>query len=149
MQSKATTVAQYLASLEPERRKVIAAVRKTVRAHLPKGYVEAMNWGMIAYEIPLRRYPETYNGQPLMYAALAAQKNNFALYMTGSYGDPKFATWMRNAYKKAGLKLDMGKSCLRFKRLEDLPLDVIGEAIGRLSVDDYIRRYEKVKKKPG
>ena len=81
--SKETTPAAYLASLPAERRKVIAAVRAVIRKNLPKGYVESMNWGMIAYEIPLSRYPVTYNKQPLMYLALAAQKNNYAFYMTG------------------------------------------------------------------
>jgi uncharacterized protein YdhG (YjbR/CyaY superfamily) len=146
VQSRAATVAGYLAELPPERRKVVAAVRKTVRANLPKGYVESMNWGMIAYEIPLSRYPLTYNRQPLMYAALAAQKNNFALYLTGVHGNPEMIALLKEAYRRAGLKLDMGKSCLRFKGLDQIPLDAIGRLIGRVPVDEFIRRYEKVKR---
>ena len=115
--SKATTVAAYLAELPAERRAVIAAVRKVVRKHLPKGYVETMNWGMICYEIPLKRYPVTYNRQPLSYAALAAQKNNYALYLTGCYGASALQQKLAAAFKAAGKKLDMGKSCLRFKKL--------------------------------
>ena len=147
VQSSATTVSAYLSTLEPERRRIIASVRKALRSHIPKGYVETMNWGMICYEIPLRRHPDTYNGKPLLYVALAAQKNNFALYLRCGYGDASLMTWLRNAYAKAGLKLDMGQSCVRFKRLEDLPLDAIGELVGRVSVDEFIRRHEKVKKK--
>jgi len=142
VQSKATTVAAYLASLDPERRRVIAAVRKTIRAHLPKGYVESMNWGMIAYEIPLSRYPDTYNGQPLMFLALAAQKNNYALYVTSVYGDPRLRAQMQAAFKDAGLELDMGKSCIRFKSLDQLPLDAIGPIIAQVPVEAYIKRYE-------
>ena len=85
--SKATSPAAYLASLPPERRKVIAVVRAVVKKHLPAGYVETMNWGMLAYEVPLKRYPDTYNKQPLMYLALAAQKNNYALYLTSATSD--------------------------------------------------------------
>jgi hypothetical protein len=125
--SKETTPAAYLASLPPERRKVIAAVRAVVKKHLPKGYVETMNWGMLSYEIPLSRYPDTYNKQPLMYMALAAQKNNYALYMTGVSGDKALMGRLAAAYKAAGKKVDMAKSCLRFKTLEELPLDVIGD----------------------
>src|SRR5215210_5335654 len=87
--SKETTPAAYLASLPPERREVIAAVRAVVKRHLPEGYVETMNWGMLSYEIPLSRYPKTYNKKPLMYLALAAQKNNYALYMMNVYSDKK------------------------------------------------------------
>ena len=101
---------------------MIAAVRAVVKQHLPKGSVETMNWGMLAYEIPLSRYPDTYNKQPLMYLALAAQKNNYALYMTNVYGDPALMGELVAAYKSAGKKLDMGKSCLRFTTLEELPV---------------------------
>lgn len=145
--SKARTVAEYLAELPPERRAVIAAVRKVVRKHLPKGYVETMNWGMICYEIPLKRYPDTYNKQPLAYAALAAQKNNYALYLTGSYGDTARRKALEAAFKAAGKKLDAGKSCIRFKKLEDLPLEAIGEAIAAISVESYIASYEASRRK--
>ena len=101
-----------------------------------------MNWGMLAYEVPLKRYPDTYNKQPLMFLALAAQKNNYALYMTnvstGSAGKKK----LEAVYKAAGRKFDMGKSCLRFKALEELPLEIIGEIIESTSVEDVIAAAE-------
>jgi hypothetical protein len=141
--SAAKTVAQYLSSLPAERRSVVAAVRKVIRATLPLGYRETMNWGMIAYEVPLRRYPDTYNGQPLCYyAGLAAQKNNYSLYLTCVYQDHRRAAWLHDQFRKAGKKLDMGKSCVRFRRLEDLPLDAIGEVVASTSVDELIARYE-------
>ena len=140
--SKETTPAAYLASLPPERRKVIAAVRAVVKKRLPKGYVETMNWGMISYEVPLTRYPETYNKQPLMYMALAAQKNNYALYTTNVSGDKALLDKLVAAYKASGQKLDMGKGCLRFKSLDELPLDVIGDIVAHTSVEQRVRAYE-------
>jgi len=142
VRSAAKTVAQYLASLPAERRRVVAAVRKVIRANLPSGYRETMNWGMINYEIPLRHYPKTYNGQPLCYAGLAAQKNNYALYLMSIYEDSAQAAWFRDQFRKAGKKLDMGKSCVRFRRLEDLPLEAIGRVIASTPVEQHIARYE-------
>ena len=136
--SKETTPAAYLASLPPERRKVIAAVRAVVKKRLPTGYVETMNWGMLSYEIPLSRYPDTYNKQPLMYLALAAQKNNYALYLTSASGDKALMDRLAAAYTAAGTKLDMGKGCLRFKTLEELPLDVIGDIVASTPVERRI-----------
>lgn len=136
--SKETTPAAYLASLPPERRKVVSTVRALVRKHLPKGYVETMNWGMLSYEIPLRIYPDTYNKQPLSYMALAAQKNNYALYMTGISSNSTLMGKLAGAYKDAGIKLDMGKGCLRFKTLDELPLDVITEIVAATSVEERI-----------
>ena len=98
---------------------------------------------MISYEIPLKRYPDTYNSQPLMYAALAAQKNNYALYLTGAYQDKAVAGWIKAQFTKAGKRLDTGKSCLRFKSLDDLPLDVIGAVIGSTTVEAYLARYKR------
>ena len=147
--SKATTPAAYLASLSPERRKVIAAVRAVVKKRLPVGYVETMNWGMLSYEIPLSRHPDTYNKQPLMYVALAAQKNNYALYLTGTSGDPALMARLVAAYAAAGKKLDMGKSCLRFKTLDELPLDVIGDIIASTPVERRIEvEAARQRKKP-
>ena len=140
--SSATTPAAYLASLPPERRKVIAAVRKVLKSRLPKGFVESMNWGMLAYEVPLTRYPDTYNKQPLMFLALAAQKNNYALYMTNVGSDSAQKKKLEAVYKAAGRKLDMGKSCLRFKALEELPLEVIGDIVASTSVEDIIAAAE-------
>jgi hypothetical protein len=146
--SKETTPAAYLASLPPERRKVIAAVRAVVRKHLPKGYVETMNWGMLSYEIPLSRYPDTYNKRPLSYVALAAQKNDYVLYLTNVYGDKALMDRLVAAYKTAGKKLDMGKSCLHFKSLDDLPLDVIGDIVASTPVERRIELAEAARKKP-
>jgi hypothetical protein len=140
--SSATTVEEYLAELPAERRAVVAAVRDVVRRHLPEGYQETMNWGMISYEVPLERYPDTYNGQPLNYAALAAQKNYYALYLPSVYQSPEQEAWLREEFAKARKRLDLGKSCVRFKRLEDLPLDAIGRVVGSTSPEQFIARYE-------
>jgi hypothetical protein len=146
VRSKATTVQEYLDELPPERRAVIAAVRDVILRNLPKGYVESANWGMLSYEIPLEKYPDTYNGQPLNYVALAAQKNNFAIYLMGACGGSRRA-WLQEQFKKAGKKFDMGKSCLRFKKLEDLPLDAIGKEVARVKPEKYIEVYEASRKK--
>ena len=143
--SEAATVEEYLDELAPEQRKVIAAVRDVVLRHLPEGYVETMNWGMISYEIPLERYPKTYNGQPLSYAALAAQKRHYALYLMNVYQSSKQEARIREAYEKSGKKLDMGKSCVRFRKLDDLPLDVIGEIIASTLPSEFIAQYEKAR----
>ncbi len=145
--SKEVTPAAYLASLPPERRKVVSAVRTVVKKHLPKGYVETMNWGMLAYEIPLARYPDTYNKQPLMYMALAAQKNNYALYLTSVSSDKTLMARLAAAYKAAGKKLDMGKGCLRFKTLEELPLDVVADMVASTPVEKRIEIYEASREK--
>lgn len=147
VQSAAKTVTGYLAELPAERRAVISKVRATIRRNLPKGYTEAMGWGVITYGIPLSRYPATYNGQPLCYAGLAAQKNFYALYLMCVSGDPKREASLRQGFKAIGKKVDMGKSCIRFKKVEDLPLDVIGELIAGVPADQFIARYEKSRKK--
>jgi hypothetical protein len=140
--SSATTVEDYLAELPAERREVVSAVRDVVRRNLPKGFQETMNWGMISYELPLERYPDTYNGQPLNYAALAAQKNYYALYLMTASQDSEQEAFLKEAFKKAGKKLDMGKSCLRFKQLDDLPLDVIARVVASTPPDKFIAQYE-------
>ncbi|HET7374765.1 MAG TPA: DUF1801 domain-containing protein [Gemmatimonadaceae bacterium] len=145
--SKETTPTAYLASLPPERREVIAAVRDVVKKRLPKGYVETMNWGMLAYEVPLSRHPDTYNKQPLMYLALAAQKSNYAFYMTGVSNDKALMDRLAAAYKAAGKKLDIGKSCLRFQSLDELPLDVIGDIVASTTVERRIEVEEARQKK--
>jgi len=139
---RASTVAQYLRELPAERRRVIAGVRAVIRRNLPAGYRETMNWGMIAYEVPLSRYPDTYNGQPLCYAALAAQKNYCAVYLMGVYQDPGQLATLRAVFKKAGKKLDVGKSCVRFRTLEDLPLDAIGDIVAATPLEAFLERYE-------
>ena len=139
--SVATTVEEYLGELPDERRAVVAAVRDVVRRHLPEGYHETMNWGMISYEIPLARYPVTYNKQPLSYAALAAQKNHYAVYLMPA-GDPGQAARLRDAFAKAGKKLDVGKACIRFKSLDDIPLDAIGDVVAAFPPEKWIEIYE-------
>lgn len=143
--STATSVTEYLGTLPPERRAVVAAVRDLVRRHLPEGYQEGMNWGMISWEIPLSRYPETYNRQPLLYAALAAQKGGYSLYLTGAWMVPGAVDRLKASFEAAGRRLDMGKSCLRFRKLEELPLDAVAEVIAAIPVDTYIAAYEAVK----
>ena len=145
--SAARTVEQYLKELPAERREVVSTLREVIRKNLPKGYQETMNWGMISYEVPLDRFPKTYNGQPLMYAALAAQKNHYAIYLISMYQDGAPTGWFAEEFRKAGKKLDMGKSCVRFKRLEDLPLETIGKAIRGTSPEKLIEIYERSRAK--
>lgn len=145
--SKETTPTAYLASLPPERRKVIAAVRKVIKANLPTGYTESMNWGMLSYEVPLSRHPVTYNKQPLCYIGLAAQKNNYAIYLMNVHSEPKLLARLQDFYTALGRKLDMGKCCLRFKELEHLPLDVIGELVAATPVEKLIETYESATRK--
>ena len=143
MRSEASTVAHYLAELPADRKSAISEVRRVIRANLPEGIKEAMNWGMIAYEVPLKVVPDTYNGQPLMYAALASQKNHMAVYLSGIYGDPKLRAWFEEAYRETGLRMDIGKSCVRFRTLDQLPLELIGQAINAMTMDQFIDMYQK------
>ena len=147
MKSNAATVQQYLSELPPDRQEVIRQVREVVLKHLPAGYVETMNWGMISYEIPLSVFPDTYNRQPLSYVALASQKNHFALYLMGVYGNPEAEALLREGFQQAGTKLDLGKSCLRFHKLDNLPLPVIGQIIAACPPDELIRRYQQARQK--
>ena len=145
----AKTVEEYLASLPEDRRTVINAVRQVILSNLPEGYAECIQYGMIAYVVPHSLYPAGYHcdpSKPLQFAALGAQKNHVALHLMTVYGDPGTEQWLRNAFKAAGKKLDMGKACVRFKKLADLPLDVIGQVIARVPVQAYIDRVEKVTK---
>ena len=148
MQSKAKTVTQYLAELPADRRKAIAQVRAMIRKHLPKGYEEMMQYGMIGYAVPLKLYPPGYHcakDTPLPFLSLASQKNNMALYMFCLYVDEKDRAQFEKEYKASGKKLDMGKSCIRFKKPEDLALDVIGKFIARVPVKKHIEVYEKAR----
>lgn len=144
--SKAETVEQYLQELPEDRRAVVSAVREVIVRNLPAGYREGVGYGMIGYTIPLDDYPDTYNGQPLSYAGLAAQKNHYALYLTTVYSDPAQEQWLRDEFARAGKKLDMGKSCVRFKRLDDLPLDAIGKVIASTPPGEFISLYERARK---
>jgi hypothetical protein len=147
MQSRATTVEKYLAELPADRRTDIAAVRNVILQNLPKGYEEGMQYGMIGYHVPHSIYPAGYHcdpRQPLPFACLASQKNYMSLYLMSVYGDDAEATAFRQAWQKTGKKLDMGKSCIRFKRVEDLPLELIGRAIKGWPVKKHLAWYEKV-----
>jgi len=144
MQSKAATVEEYLAELPEDRREAISAVRELILKKLPKGYEESMNWGMIAYEVPLSVNPETYNGQPLSYAALASQKNYMSVYLSAIYMDDEAREEFEAACQATGKRFDCGKSCVRFRKLEDLPLEVIGDAIAKFPMKEFIERVERV-----
>ena len=147
MRSEANTVKEYLAELPEDRRRAISKVRAVIRKNLPKGMVERMNWGMISYEVPLKRYPDTYNGEPLMFAALASQKNHMAVYLSGIYCDNRQRKWFESAYQKTGKRMDLGKSCVRFRKLEDLPLELVGEAISRQTLEEFVAVFEKARKR--
>jgi hypothetical protein len=150
MQSKAATVAEYLASLPDDRRRALEAVRKTIRANLDKNIEEGMQYGMIGYYVPHRIFPAGYHcdpKQPLPFAGLASQKGHMSMYFMGLYGgrdgENADSKWFREAWLATGKKLDMGKACIRFKRLEDVPLEVVGAAVKRMSASKYIARYEE------
>jgi hypothetical protein len=147
MQSKATTVAAYLASLPEDRRQAIEAVRAVVLKHLDKGFEEGMQYGMIGYFVPHAIFPPGYHcdpKQPLPYAGLASQKQHMSLYLMGIYGEPTVRAWFEEAWARTGKKLDMGAACIRFKRVEDLPLDVIGAAFRKLTLRGYIAHYQSM-----
>jgi len=149
MTSQARTVEEYLSGLPADRRAAVGTVRDVILANLPKGYEEGMLYGMIGYYVPHSLFPAGYHcdpNQPLCYAGLASQKNHMAVYLMCVYGNEEHREWFTNAWKKTGKKLDMGKSCVRFKKLDDLALDVIGQAIGRVRPEKYIARYEAVLK---
>lgn len=143
--SDAKTVSEYLRELPAERRQAIETVRATILDNLPEGYEESMQFGMIGYSVPLSRYPKTYNNAPLSYAALASQKNHMSVYLMGCYGDEKLAKWFEKEFRKTGKRLDMGKSCVRFKKLDDIPLVLIGEAVAQMEVEEFIALYERAR----
>jgi uncharacterized protein YdhG (YjbR/CyaY superfamily) len=145
MQSKAATVKQYISELPDDRKADIETVRKVILENLPEGYEEVMNWGMITYQVPLEIYPDTYNDKPLMYAALASQKNHVSIYLTGIYMDEESRQEFETAYKATGKRYDVGKSCVRFRKLDDLPLPLIGESIASMEVEEFVERVKKVR----
>ena len=147
MQSQATTVEQYLAELPEDRRAAISAVRNVILKNLNKDYEEGMQYGMIGYSVPHSLYPAGYHcdpKQPLPFAGLASQKNYMSLYMMPVYGEGTTESTFRDEWVKTGKKLDMGKCCIRFKKVEDLALDLIGETIRRTPVKKLIEHYETV-----
>ena len=150
MPSKATTVEEYLSGLTEDRRKAIEAVRQVILKNLDKDYEEGIQYGMIGYYVPHRVYPAGYHcdpKQPLPFAGLASQKNYMSLYLMCVYGDTDQSKWFREAWAKTGKKLDMGKSCVRFKKVEDLALDVIAETIKAVPAKKYVEYCEAAPKK--
>ncbi len=151
MQSKATTVEAYVAELPEDRQKMINEFRKVIKKNLPKGFQECMNYGMIGWVVPHSKYPGGYHcnpKDPLPFMGLASQKNSVNFYHMGIYGDPKLLKWFTDEHAKASpKKLDMGKSCVRYKKAEDMPLKLIGELAAKISVDEWIARYEKMLKR--
>ena len=143
--SRAATVAGYLAELPEDRRAEIERVRDLVNGALPPGYVEGIGYGMIGWVVPLTRYPDTYNGQPLVYAGLAAQKNYNSLYLNCVYASQNRTDRLKREWASAGKKLDMGKSCIRFKKADDLALDVIRDEIASTTPDEFIQIYEEAR----
>ena len=141
--SKAATVADYLAELAPDRHAEIERVRAVINAAMPAGYREGMSFGMIGWDIPLEVYANTYNRQPLAYAGLAAQKNSYSLYLNCVYSNPDRNERLQAAAAAMGRRLDMGKSCIRFKRVDDLPLDAIAAEIASMTPAEFIGLYEQ------
>lgn len=144
MPPKPTSVAGYLESLPPDRRAAIEAVRAAVNSRLPAGYEEGIQYGMIGWYVPHTLFPQGYHcdpAQPLPFASLASQKNYMSLYLMCLYADEAHRRWFEQAFARSGKKLDMGKACVRFKRVEELPLEVIGEAVARVPVEKYVARY--------
>ncbi len=150
MQSKATTVDAYIAELPEDRQKAISELRKVIKKNMPKGFKEGMGYGMMGWSVPHSIYPAGYHcnpKDPLPFMGLASQKNFIAVYHMGVYADPKLLKWFQDAHAKASLKkLDMGKSCIRYKKSEDIPYKLIGELAAKITVGEWIEKYETVLK---
>jgi len=144
MRSEAKTVEEYINALPAERQQAIGRVRAVILENLPQGYEEVMNWGMITYQVPLSVKPDTYNKRPLMYAALASQKNHMAVYLSNIYANPVSREAFEREYRATGKRYDVGKSCVRFRELDDLPLDLIGKAIAQTDMEAFISDYERM-----
>ena len=140
-----TTIGGYLATLPEDRRWAIEHLRRTILDNLGDGFQEGMQYGMIGYYVPHEIFPQGYHcdpSQPLPFASLGSQKNHMALYLHGLYGDAKRSAAFAKAWKATGKKLDMGKCCVRFKSLNDVPLEVVGDVIAKVSVANYVKQYE-------
>jgi hypothetical protein len=133
-----STVAGFLAKLPAERRREMESVREVVLRHLPAGYEEAVGKNMLVYQVPLQRYSDTYNGHALWYVALASEKSYLSLHLMNVYGDAAQAQRLKEGFRAAGKKLDMGKACIHFKTADDLPLDVIGAVVASTPVDQWV-----------
>ena len=147
MQSKATTVEQYIAELPEERKKAVSDLRKVVKKNLPKGFKEVMGYGMIGYVIPHSMYPDGYHcnpKDPLPFMNIASQKNFIAVYNMGLYSSPKILKWFTDEYAKTEMgKLDMGKSCIRFKKMDKIPYELIGQLAAKITPAQWIEHYER------
>ena len=143
--SSATSVEGYLAKLTPERATDVARLRQMCLDYLPPGLEEVMNWGMITYQVPFSTVPDTYNKQPLMFAAIASQKNYISLYLMSIYGFDAARQKFEDSWLATGKKLDVGKSCIRLKSLESAPLDVVRQALTEVSLEEFIARYRDVR----
>ncbi|MEO5718560.1 MAG: DUF1801 domain-containing protein [Chthoniobacterales bacterium] len=144
----ASTVTQYLAALPADRRAALSAVREVINENLPEGYEEGMQFGMIGWYVPLSLYPAGYGENPkvpLPLVALASQKSGMVLHFLSFYGHATLSTWFVSEYQKSGKKLDMGKGCVRFKKLEDLALDVVGRTVARVSVEEHMANYQSAR----
>ena len=151
MQSKVGSVKEYLKEVPDERKKYFNKLRDTIRAHLPEGFQEEMSYGMIGYVVSHSMYPDGYHSSPdlpLPFVNIASQKNHIALYHMGLYANPGILNWFVNEYPKhSRLKLDMGKSCIRFKKPEHMPFELIGQLMKKMTVKEWITIYEKKIKK--
>jgi len=151
MQSKATTVEDYMNELPKERQEAMTKLRKEIKKNLPKGFREGMGYGMMGYSVPHSLYPPGYHCDPklpLPFIGIGSQKNFIAVYHMGVYADPKLLKWFRDEYAKAGVgKLDMGKSCIRFKKPENIPYKLIGELASKMTPQQWIEKYEKILKR--
>lgn len=151
MQSKAKNVIEYLAEIPEERQQAFNKLRKTILENIPKGFEECMIYGMIGYVVPHSIYPKGYHCDPklpLSFTSIASQKNFIALYHMGIYSNPKLLEWFTSEFlKHSKKKLDMGKSCMRFKKSEDIPFELIGELMRKMTVEEWINTYESVFKK--
>jgi hypothetical protein len=132
------TIDQYIDGLEHDRQELVQHLRSIVNESIDPNFEEIIDFGMIAWVVPLEREPDTYNGHPLMYAALASQKRYVSLYLMGIYADSGVAEWFKSEYEATGRKPNMGKSCVRFRKLEDVPEDLIASAVKRYTVDSYL-----------
>ena len=139
--STASSAEEYLSELPDDRREAIGVVRDVVLANLPEGFQEEMQFGMISYVVPLETFPKTYNGKPLTYVSLASQKNHMSLYLMSIYADEENAKQFDAEFSAKGKKMDRGKACVRFKKADDLPLDVIGKAVAGTPVEAFIEMY--------
>lgn len=151
MQSKATTVEEYIAEAPADRQAALTTLRKTFKKNLPKGFKESIGYGMVGYAVPHSIYPAGYHCDPklpLPFLSFASQKNFVAVYHMGIYADAKLLNWFVEEYAKRGVgKLDMGKSCIRFKKPENIPFDLLGELATKMTVDEWINVYESNFKK--